>query len=116
MVMGPAIGPLGTWGAKVAGGPSMLYGILFSGVAGGAGGYINTSFNNAYNEKNDSAWASAGYGVIFGGAGSAIGTGTFRWAGASLNSSSVNNVISNFPSFLPTPSVVSDTNSKADKQ
>jgi len=116
MVMGPAIGPLGTWGAKVAGGPSMLYGILFSGVAGGAGGYINTSFNNAYSEKNDSAWASAGYGVIFGGAGSAIGTGTFRWAGSSLNSSSVNNVISNFPSFLPTPSVVSDTNSKADKQ
>jgi len=99
--MGPAIGPLGTWGAK---------------VAGGAGGYINTSFNNAYNEKNDSAWASAGYGVIFGGAGSVIGTGTFRWAGSSLNSSSVNNVISNFPSFLPTPSVASDTNSKADKQ
>ncbi len=37
--------------------------------------------------------------------GSAFVAGVFRWTGSAPNGSSVDNIISNFPSFLPAPSV-----------
>ncbi|WP_374557893.1 hypothetical protein [Aquitalea pelogenes] len=108
MVAGPAIGPLGTWGARVTNTSEIWNAIFVSGVAGAGVGYVNTSFNNVYNEKYDNPLISAGYGLGGSVLGAFFGQAALRWTGSVLNSNGVNNAISNFPSFLPTPSVESE--------
>ncbi|WP_287881238.1 hypothetical protein [Aquitalea sp.] len=112
MVAGPIVGPVGSQISSIFRMSNSAGATMSSGFFGAGVGYVNTSFNNVYGERNDNAWASAGYGVVFGGAGPAIGAGMLRWDGSPLNASYLNNIISNFPSFLPVSSDLSGVDSK----
>lgn len=105
MVAGPMVGPAGSQLSSIFRIPNSAGATISSGLFGAGVGYVNTSFNNAYNESSYDAIAASKYGSVAGMFGSIFGMGVLRWTGSAVSGSVVNNTLSNLPSFLPTPSI-----------
>ncbi|WP_225548302.1 hemagglutinin repeat-containing protein [Chromobacterium violaceum] len=104
MISGPLVGRIGLWGSKITSSSEVVNTTIAAGSLGAATGYVNTSFNNYLNGSNDSASFAAGSGALFGAIGVPAISVVDKFTGSAFSGISVGNVISNFPSFIPTPS------------
>jgi len=105
MVTGPMVGTVGSQLSSVFKVSGLAGNTISSSFFGGGVSYANTSFNNAYYGNHDNASISAWYGAAAGSIGTVFGANVLRWTGSTLSGNGANTIISNFPSFIPMPSM-----------